>query len=78
MTTYVSPSSKNPVADAIAKLDQSGYQTDSDGREFYFQASEDGKTIQQVYCDNDEVIEWSGATVGAVTPANTLEVSFSC
>lgn len=78
MTTYVSPSSKNPVADAIQNLDNSGYQTDSEGREFYFQASEDGKIVNQVYCDNGEVIEWGTPKVGSVTPANTLEVSFSC
>jgi hypothetical protein len=77
MTIFVSPSSKTPVEDAVEILDQSGYQTDPDGREYYFQANEEGSLVYQVY-DDGEVIEWSGGVEGRVTPANTLEVTFSC
>lgn len=78
MTTHVSPNSKNPIQDAVNNLDRSGYQTDAEGRQFYFEASEDGKTVKQIYTDNDEVIEWGTPTVGQITPANALEVRFSC
>ena len=81
MTIYVSPSSKKPIEDAIANADASGYQTDANGREYYLQAKENGKGFDQIYCDDehgDDTVSWTGGTVGRVTPANTLEVTFSC
>lgn len=78
MNSYVSPSSKTPIKDAVSQIDSTGYQTGESGREFYFEANEDETSFRQIYTDNNEVIEWGGAVVGKVTPANTLEVSFSC
>lgn len=81
MTIYVSTSEQNPVQAAIDAADNMPYQTDATGRKFYFQATEDGKAFNQIFCDDadgNDTIEWGSGEVGPVTPSNKIPVTFSC
>lgn len=81
MTIYVSTNSENPILDAVKSADNTGYQTDETGRQYFLQSREDGLSFDQVYTDDavgDQTVRWSGGQVGQVTPANTLAVTFTC
>ena len=81
MKIYVSTISENPVKAAIKAAEHLGYQTDPDGREYYFQADEKYEYFDQFYCDDpdgEDTITWGCGVVKGVTPSNNIEVEFYC
>jgi hypothetical protein len=76
MKAYVSTTSANPILDAVIALEDLGFQEDSEGREYFIQATTDG-SFEQVY-DDGEVIEWGSPETKLNTLADKIEVTFFC